>query len=187
MVVTDDPRLSNSARYFKNLCFPLDAPRTYLHNDIGFNYRMSNLHAAIGLAQVEKADEYLAMRRRNGELYRDLLRDVPGIVFQRLPEGSTSDDYGNAYWMNSLVVEPKLYGRTRDELSRYLSSRGIETRPLFVGMDRQPSLRPFVDGREEYPVSRWLGENGLYLPSASSLSVADVTYVVDAIKEHCSG
>ncbi len=85
MVVTDDTDLWNSARYFKNLCFPLDAPRVYVHSDIGFNYRMSNIHAAIGLAQVERADEYLALRRRNAQLYRALLSDVPGITFQSVP------------------------------------------------------------------------------------------------------
>ena len=63
MVVTDDDELAAACRYFKNMCFPLDAPRTYLHADIGYNYRMSNLHAAIGLAQTEKADDYKALRQ----------------------------------------------------------------------------------------------------------------------------
>jgi perosamine synthetase len=68
MVVTDSERLYKKALYHKNLCFDPNAPRNYIHNDIGFNYRMSNLHAAIGLAQTEKADEYKEMRIRNGKL-----------------------------------------------------------------------------------------------------------------------
>jgi perosamine synthetase len=183
MVITDDTDLWNRARYFKNLCFPLDAPRVYVHSDVGFNYRMSNIHAAIGLAQVERADEYLAMRRRNARLYRRLLSDVPGITFQSVP-AEFEQDYSNSFWMNSLVVEPEKYGRTRDELAAYLESRGVETRLLFVGMHRQPSLSQFVSPSEHFPVSDWLSENGLYLPSASSLTEQQIGYVSDSIRSY---
>ena len=70
MLVTNNEELYNKARYFKNVCFPLDGNRNYMHEDIGFNYRMSNVIAAIGLAQVEKADEYKSMRINNNDLYR---------------------------------------------------------------------------------------------------------------------
>ena len=76
--------LYNKARYFKNLCFPLNGNRNYTHDEIGFNYRMSNVIAAIGLAQVEKADHYRELRIKNNALYRDFLKDVPGICFQPL-------------------------------------------------------------------------------------------------------
>ncbi len=181
MVVTDDEDLWKKARYFKNLCFPLDAPRTYIHADVGFNYRMSNVHAAIGLAQVEKADEYVALRRRNAQLYRQLLADVPGVVFQRVGEAREAD-YFDTYWMNSLVIEPARYGRTRDELVAHLESRGVETRLLFVGMDRQPSLSAYRPPSERFPVSDWLSENGLYVPSASSLTEEQIRYVAGAIR-----
>lgn len=83
MVVTNDKSLYDSARYFKNMCFPLDAPRVYEHANIGFNYRMSNLHAAIGLAQTEKADMYRNMRINNHNLYKKYLKNVEGITFQK--------------------------------------------------------------------------------------------------------
>lgn len=185
MVVTNDTNLWNRARYFKNLCFPLDAPRAYVHSDVGFNYRMSNIHAAIGLAQVERADEYMALRRRNGQIYRRLLNNVPGITFQRVPT-ENEQDYFSSYWMNSLVVEPGKYGRTRDELAAYLESQGVETRLLFVGMNRQPSLRQFLSPSERFPVSQWLSENGLYLPSASSLTEQQIRYVTDAVRCFCT-
>ena len=185
MVVTDDEDFCNNARYYKNLCFPLDAPRTYVHADIGFNYRMSNVHAAIGLAQVEKADEYVALRRRNADLYRRFLADVPGVIFQKVPPGGEGD-YFNSYWMNSLVVESARYGKTRDELAAHLASRGVETRMLFVGMDRQPSLKEFVSQEDCFPVSEWLSENGLYLPSASSLGEEEIRHVAETIGSFCS-
>jgi perosamine synthetase len=182
MVVTDDADLWRKARYFKNLCFPLDAPRTYVHADVGFNYRMSNLHAAIGLAQVEKANEYVALRRRNAQLYRKLLVDVPGIDFQKEPTGNGGECI-STYWMNSFVVEPARYGHTRDELAAHLESKGVETRLLFVGMDRQPSLSAYCSPGETFPVSDELSRNGLYVPSSSSLTEEQITYVADAITE----
>ncbi len=166
MVVTDDPALSQACRYHKNLCFPLDAPRTYLHADIGFNYRISNLHAAIGLAQVERADEYRDMRIRNGRLYRQMLGSIPGLVLQQDQPGGK-----NVFWMNGLVVQPEIYGRTRDELIRHLREQRIDTRLFFNGMHRQPALQKFgCDVHGEYPVSDWLADNGFYLPSASHLN-----------------
>jgi len=179
MVVTDDKELADKCRYFKNLCFPTTGPRNYIHQDIGFNYRMSNLHAAIGLAQVEKADEYRAMRMRNAELYKQHLKDVPGIVFQRDTAGGM-----NVHWMNAICIELEQFGRSRDQVMEHLKANGIETRLLFVGMHRQPCLvKAGCDCAGNYPVTDRLTEQGLYLPSASSLTEGDISYVCEKIKE----
>ncbi len=179
MVVTNDVELADMCRYFKNLCFPLQEKRSYIHRDIGFNYRMSNLHAAVGLAQVEKADEYRVMRIRNARLYHEYLQDVPGITLQ--PEGFNCL---NVYWMNGVLVEPKVYGRTRDELVAYLKTQGIDTRNFFIGMHRQPSLEKFgCDISGDYPVSDNLSENGFYLPSASHLKPEQIRFICDQIIE----
>ena len=120
MVVTDDDELAAACRYYKNMCFPFDAPRTYLHAHIGYNYRMSNLHAAIGLAQTERADAYTALRQAHGRQYRERLAAIPGIRLQQdAPEGE------NVHWMNGLVVAPA-YGRTREELIGHLREKGID-------------------------------------------------------------
>lgn len=179
MVVTDNDDLARVARYHKNLCFPLDSPRTYLHEDIGFNYRISNLHAAIGLAQTERADDYRDMRVRNGQLYRQLLAAIPGIIQQReQPDGAS------VFWMNGLVVEPETYGRNRDELTAHLRDQGIDTRLFFNGMHRQPALRKFgCNCSGEYPVSDWLADNGFYLPSASSLTAPDIERICNIIRD----
>ncbi|MEI8095232.1 MAG: DegT/DnrJ/EryC1/StrS family aminotransferase [Spirochaetales bacterium] len=180
MVLTDDSRLFDRARYFKNLCFPLDGSRTYSHLDIGFNYRMSNLHAAIGLAQVEKADEYKAMRIRNGHLYREYLKAVPGIGWQV----TAGPEYENVYWMNSIILDPKTFGKTRAETVAFLKDNKIETRMVFVGMNRQASLRDFganMDGN--YPNTDRLAENGFYLPSSSSLREDQIQRICTLISD----
>lgn len=170
MVVTNNRELYDRLRYHKNMCFPLDGPRNYMHADIGFNYRMSNVVAAIGLAQTEKADVYKSLRMRNNAYYRQYLCDVPGIQFQAL-----SEEYVNVAWMNAIVVDSEKYGHTKDELIAFLKENGVDTRLLFVGMHRQPCLKNAgADCTGEYPVTDWLSENGLYLPSASSLKEEEI-------------
>lgn len=166
MVVTNDEAIYEQLKYYKNVCFPMNGVRNYLHNDIGFNYRMSNVVAAIGLAQTEKADDYKAMRMHNNELYRKYLADVPGVRFQTvLPQAECVS------WMNTMVLDPALYGHTKDELIAHLKENNVDSRLLFNGMHRQESLRNFgCDCSGEYPVCDMLTENGFYLPSASSLS-----------------
>ena len=177
MVITNDEEIYNKARYFKNLCFPLDGNRNYTHDQIGFNYRMSNVIAAIGLAQVEKADVYRDLRIKNNALYRQNLKDVPGISFQPIIEG-----YLNVCWMNAIVIEPEIYGHTKDELVILLKENGIDTRLLFNGMHNQKSLKEFgCDTSGNYPVSDWLTQNGLYLPSASNLSREQIKLICELI------
>ena len=179
MVLTDDRKFYDSLRYFKNVCFPLDAPRVYQHNDIGFNYRMSNLHAAIGLAQVEKADFYRSRRIANHKLYSELLGEIPGLVLQTDQAQSL-----NVGWMNAVAVQPDIFGRSKDQLIEHLKKLGIETRLLFTGMHRQISLKKFgCDCSGAYPVTDWLTENGLYLPSGSNLSEAEIRFVCGKVAE----
>ncbi len=179
MVVTNNIEIYNRARYYKNVCFPLDGPRNYQHKDIGYNYRMSNVVAAIGLAQVEKADEYREMRIRNHRLYKKYLADVPGIIFQSEP----SEDCVDVCWMNTIVIDSAKYGHTKDELIAYLKENGIDTRLLFMGMHKQKAMLDYgCDCSGEYPVCEWLTENGFYLPSSSSLKEDKIKYICNIIK-----
>jgi perosamine synthetase len=181
MVVTNDKDVYDRARYFKNVCFPLNGPRNYQHEDIGFNYRMSNVVAAIGLAQVEKADEYRQMRIRNHQLYRKYLADVPGIIFQSEP----SDNCIDVCWMNTIVLDPVKYGHTKDELILHLKEHQIDTRLLFTGMHKQKAMIDFgCDCSGEYPVCEWLTENGFYLPSSSGLTETTIKEICDIIASY---
>lgn len=178
MVITNNKTVYDRARYFKNVCFPLDGPRNYQHDDIGFNYRMSNVVAAIGLAQVEKADEYREMRIKNHQLYRNYLKDVPGITIQSEPAENCLD----VCWMNTVVIDSEKYGHTKDELITFLKENGIDTRLLFTGMHKQKALIDLgCDATGEYPVCEWLTENGFYLPSASNLNNEDISFICHLI------
>ena len=180
MIVTNNEDIAQKAKYFKNVCFPINGPRNYSHDDIGYNYRMSNVVAAIGLAQVEKADDYRAMRIRNNELYRKYLEGVPGIIFQSLPEEGCID----VCWMNTIVLDPERFGHTKDETVTFLKSQNIDTRLLFKSMSRQKSLADFgCDCSGEYIVTDWLNENGFYLPSASNLDEETIKNICRVIKE----
>lgn len=177
-VVTNSDDLYKKSLYFKNLCFPLDSPRNYMHNDIGFNYRISNIHAAIGLAQVEKADEYRRMRIRNHGLYKDILADVEGITFQKNREYVL-----NVHWMNVILVDSTKFGKTRDQLIVYLSENKVDTRLLFKGMHTQPSLIKFgCDKSGSFPVTDMLSQTGFYLPSGSNLTEEDIKHIASLIR-----
>jgi perosamine synthetase len=179
MIVTNDEDLYKKSKYFKNLCFSLDGNRNYLHKHIGFNYRMSNLHAAIGLAQVEKAEEYKNLRILNHKLYKKYLNEIPGIIMQE-----SRPNVLNVHWMNCIIIDKNKYGKTKEELQNYLLAYGVETRNLFLGMNKQPSLNDFgcnCDG--DFPISNWLSENGIYLPSASNLDEKIIEMVSNLIKD----
>lgn len=178
MVVTNNKEFYDRARYFKNVCFPLDGPRNYQHEDIGYNYRMSNVVAAIGLAQVEKADDYKEMRIRNHQLYKKYLSDVPGILFQSEPDKDCID----VCWMNTIVIDPAKYGHHKDELIAHLKEKEIDTRLLFTGMHKQKAMMDYgCDCSGEYPVCEWLTENGFYLPSSSSLTEEQIKFICGII------
>lgn len=178
MVVTNNKEFYDRARYFKNVCFPLDGPRNYQHEDIGYNYRMSNVVAAIELAQVEKADDYKEMRIRNHQLYKKYLSDVPGILFQSEPDKDCVD----VCWMNTIVIDPAKYGRHKDELIAHLKENEIDTRLLFTGMHKQKAMMDYgCDCSGEYPVCEWLTENGFYLPSSSSLTEEQIKFICGII------
>jgi perosamine synthetase len=177
MVITNNEELYKRAKYFKNLCFPLDGPRKYLHEDVGFNYRMSNLHAAIGLAQTEKADYYRNLRTRNNKLYKNYLAACDGAVFQKDERDSV-----NCNWMNAILILPDRYGKTRDELILFLKENGVETRLLFQGMHKQAALKNYGCAcNDRYPVADLLSEFGFYLPSAGSLTEDDIKRICGLI------
>lgn len=177
MVLSDDKEIIRRARYYKNLCFPLTGPRRYEHEDVGFNYRMSNLQAAIGLAQLERIEHYLACRRRNARLYNEFLGGIPWL--HRPPEEAWAK---NAYWMYGVILDEEA-PLSREELMRRLSRDGIETRPFFTPLHAQPALKKYgVKARGGFPVSRRLGERGFYLPSGSALTKEEISFVCRRLK-----
>jgi perosamine synthetase len=172
MVVTDDDALAEKLRYYKNLCFPLTGPRRYVHEHIGFNYRMPNTAAAIGLAQLERVDDYVARRRENARRYNLRLEGQRGVTVPVARPWAT-----NSYWMYSVLIEDN-FGPSRDEVMARLSERGIETRSFFVPMHQQPALAAYgCDVSGSYPNSEHVSPRGMYLPSGSGLSEEQIERV----------
>ena len=176
MVAARDERFAERLRYYKNLCFPLKGPRRYTHEDVGFNYRMPNVLAAIGLAQLERVDFYLENRRKNAAYYNARLAGQRGITTP------PNEPYTlNSYWMYGILIEDD-FGLTRDEVMAGLHAAGIDTRSFFVSMHRQPALAKYgCDVSGQYPVSDELARKGLYLPSGSGLREEELSRIVETL------
>ena len=174
MVTTNDPAIAERASGLRNLGFSSD--RHFWHRSVAFNYRMTNLQAAIGLAQTERLEELVERRRENRRRYAEALAGVPGL---KLPV--ERPEVRNVFWMFGLTVGDE-FGCSRDELRRRLAARGIETRSFFVPIHIQPAYH-HRHRDERYPVAEELGRTGLYLPSGPSLSDADIAYVAGEITQ----
>jgi len=174
MITTNREDVARLAWNLRDHAFSTD--RHFWHKFVGFNYRMTNLQAAIGLAQTEQLETFVAARRAHAAQYTRLLKEIPGIVTP--PEASWVH---NVYWMYGILLD-KEFGMSRDELRARLARRGIETRTFFIPMHCQPVYFDQYRG-QRYPVAEDLCRRGLYLPSASSLTSHDIEVVVDAIKE----
>lgn len=172
MIVTSNQELAEKAVMLRDQAY--EKERRFLHRMIGFNYRMTNLQAAIGVAQMEKIDRFIGARRRNAHLYNSLLEQVEGIKLP--PETEWAK---NVYWMYSILVEDS-FGLSRDELASYLKERGVETRPFFYPIHLQPIYA------ENYqwgscPVAEELSQQGMNLPSAATLGTKEIEYVTGCL------
>ncbi|RJX18369.1 MAG: LegC family aminotransferase [Desulforudis sp.] len=175
MLVTNDPDLAARARLLVNQGRRSDAME-YEHLEIGYNFRLTNIQAALGLAQMERLEQFLNTKRRNAALYRKLLRDVPGLEWQQeLPEGRSS------WWMFSILVDTGVFNRNRQAVAEGLRAAGIQVRPLFLPLSQQPAYAGY--GIKTCPVAESLHRRGLNLPSASFLTEEDVRYVCQILLE----
>lgn len=176
MIVTNDHELADKADLLRNLAFSREV--RFLHNHVGFNYRLSNVLAALGLAQLERIESFVDKKRGIAKMYSDELLDVDGIT---LPiEKSWAK---NVYWMYSILIEDD-FGMSRDELMKELEKKGIETRTMFIPMNRQPVFHKMgLFNGESCPVAESLSKKGLYLPSGVGLTEEQIEYICDTIKD----
>jgi perosamine synthetase len=179
MVTTNDERVARLAWNLRDHAF--SSERHFWHKFIGFNYRMTNMQAAVGLAQTERLDDYVAMRQGNAQRYTERLSRVPGMTTP--PQADWAE---NVFWMYGVLVDPREYGKSRDQLRAYLAERGIETRTFFIPMHCQPVYWDQFLG-QRFPVAEDLCRRGFYLPSASSLTAAEVDYVCSVIASGYTG
>ena len=174
MITTNHAKLAALTQNLRDHAF--SSERHFWHKYVGFNYRMTNLQAAVGLAQTEQMSGFIENRRWNAALYSELLKEIPGIVTP--PEASYAK---NVFWMYSILVEAE-FGLTRDQLRAYLARHGIETRTFFIPMHLQPIYFETFKG-QRYPVAEMLCQRGFYLPSASSLTEQQIKYIAGMVRQ----
>ena len=172
MVVTNDEELAARVRQLRSQ--GTDPSRHYWFPIVGYNYQMTNIAAAIGLAQLEKVDWHLARRRAIARQYRRLLAEMPGISFQAQEPRARS-----AHWLMGLVLDEHA-PISRDSLIVQLANRGIETRPFFWPMHSLPMYQGYIGG-SVYPVAERLAARGLCLPSSAALTDEEVSYVCQQV------
>jgi len=172
MVVTDDERLARRARLLKGQ--GMTPGRTYFFETLGYNYRMTNIQAAIGLAQLEKLDFYVRRKREIAAAYGRRLNAIQGLSLPVEKKGAFQ-----TYWMYSILVDPERFGRSRDELMALLAEKRIETRRYFYPCHTMPPHRHRT--RRRFPVAARLGEQGLNLPSSTALTRPEIERVCAAI------
>jgi len=177
MLVSSDGELVERARYLASQA--RDPAPHYEHSVIGYNYQMSNILAAVGRAQLHVLEDRVAARRRNFDLYRRTLEDLPGVSF--MPEAS----YGRSTrWLSCILIEPERFGASSAEVREAIEREDIEARPLWKPMHLQPVFNQCrVRGGE---VSERLFSSGLCLPSGSSLTTEDIERVCETIRNACT-
>ena len=176
MVLTKDAAFAERARSLRNLGFRSD--KRFYHTELGYNYRLTNIQSAIGLAQVERIDDIVAKKRWIGQVYTEQLREIPGL---QLPVEQPWAK--QVYWMYGIVLD-ETSGMDASGFARRLQELGVDTRPFFFCMHQQPVFRNrgMFEG-ETYPVAERLANQGLYLPSGIALEEDQIKRVCESVKK----
>lgn len=174
MIVTDDEKLADYARYLTTQA--KDDALEYIHHEIGYNYRLTNVLSALGVAQLEQIDAYIAAKRRIAARYGEALAGVPGLT---LP--AEADWAFHTFWLYTLLVDEKAYGRGSRDLLRALGERHIQARPLWHPIH---TLKPYRDCQAyRVEVVDWLYARALSIPCSVGLTEADQTRIIQTICE----
>lgn len=175
MCVTNNDAVAEDLRLLRDLAHSKE--KRYLHYMIGYNYRMTNMQAAVGVAQMEKINQYIEARREHAKKYNAILKDIKGITLP--PE---ADWAKNIYWLYSILIQEE-FGVSRDKLADELAKQGVETRPFFIPMHKQPIFKQMGIVNGEFPVADELSDKGLCLPSSNTLTDEQIEYVCNAIQQ----
>jgi perosamine synthetase len=174
MVVTDDDRIAEKVRLLKGQ--GMDPSRRYWFPVVGYNYRMTNIQAALGLAQLEKIDFHLTRRREIADYYYEYLKETPGIILPLEKPWAK-----HVFWMFSIVLDKNLPVE-RDSLMDELLEEGIQTRPFFYPMHILPPYKD-LQNADSFPVADSISSRGLSLPTHSNLSKDEIRFISDKLKK----
>lgn len=173
MIVTDDPDLARKGRYFATQA--KDDPVEYVHGAVGYNYRLTNVQAAIGCAQLENLDTFVDRKRAIAERYIESLEAVPGITPMNEAPWVRS-----AFWMFTVLIEEARYGMDSRRLLQALDGYGVQTRPLWQPLHRSPAhTKSFA---RPCPVAERLSRDALSLPSSTDLTEQQQEAVIEAVR-----
>jgi perosamine synthetase len=176
MALTDDDRLAERCRSLRNLCF--QSKQRFVHEELGYNFRMTNLQAALGVAQLERLEEFVGRKRRIGQRYTELLSEVEGLDL--MPRKTEYAE--NIYWVYGMALKDEVPFDAEEAMSR-LGQKGIGTRPFFWPMHEQPVFRKMGLFRgERHPVAERLARRGFYIPSGMALTDVQMDEVAEAVK-----
>ncbi len=181
MIATDNLELAERCRSLRNLSF--QSERRFVHYELGYNYRLTNMQAAIGLAQLERMDEFVQKKRRIGEIYNDLLYNVKGIQLNL-----NETDYANSiYWVYGIVLKDEIPFDASEAIKK-LEKIGVGARPFFWCMHEQPVFQKMnLFNDESHPVSENLARRGLYIPSGLGLTDEQVIVAANRFKSIFNG
>jgi len=174
MIVTNNKAVADKIRLLRD--HGQDKVKRYYHKVIGYNYRMTNMQAAVGLAQLERINEFIKKKREIAELYNKLLKGVPGLI---LPTETKLAK--NVYWMYCLIIDLP-YPKTRDQLIKILDKENIETRPFFYPLHVLPPYRTSGD----FNTASYLSKHGINLPSAVTIKEKDIVKVTNIIRRYAT-
>jgi len=177
MIFTDDDNLAARCRSLRNLCFIPE--QRFLHYDLGYNGRMTNMQAALGVAQFERIESFIKKKRWIGEFYQNAFAGIDAL---QLPLKAT-DFADNIYWVFGMVINDSQLMDAKMAMGK-LAKLGVGTRPFFLGLHEQPVLSKFnVPHQGPFPVSEKLSRQGFYLPSGLAITEEQLNHVVGAVKE----
>jgi perosamine synthetase len=177
MALTDDPVLAERCESLRNLCFVLG--KRFVHEELGWNLRMTNLQAALGVAQFERIDEFITKKRWIGQMYQELLSDIQ-VINLPVPKKEYAD---NIYWVFPIVLKDAYY-QNAEQVMKGLGVHNIGTRPFFYPMHKQPVFNKkgfFLD--ENLPNSEKLYERGFYIPSGMAITKEQIEEVSRVLHE----
>lgn len=176
MMVTNDEKLAERAKFLATQTKVLEDNKAFYHPEVGYNFRMPNLLAAMGCAQLENIDEYIEIKIYNAKCYNKLLKNIRGI---KIP--LEKEDTKNVNWLYSLIIEDG-YSLSRDELIKKLNDAGIESRPFFKPVHKMP---PYINCKHgDMSVTNYTWERGINLPSSISLKEKEINFICSTIKKY---
>ncbi len=176
MIVTDDTRIAERCKSYRNLCF--QTQKRFVHEELGWNYRMTNLQAAVGLAQLENLNNHIIRKREIGNLYNELLNGIQQIQLPLAKTGYAE----NIYWVYGIVLKKTVKANAKEVMNQ-LAEKNIGSRPFFYPMHKQPVFtQKGMFKNENYPVAENLAEKGFYIPSGLGITNEEIHIVASSIK-----